>query len=323
MDRGSDCDEDTAYRTERVPLAELASGDTVTTTVHHYEGATDGPTVYVQAALHGDEVNGVEVIRRVHEQIDPTELRGRLVLVPVANPDGFDRGVSRRGDPVDIVNAGVNRLWPGDADGSPYEQLTATLWEYARHADVVLDLHGMERYVVPYLLVHEHELSIALGEVFGTQLISHLKGDGLHDGMLSKVANDHGIPSITAELGHSEEIQEDAAAVGTTGVLNALRHVGALPGEPVNNGSPPRRYESHVWATESGLFRRNPDLTLGQEVTEGDELGVVYDPGSLDVVQTVEATASGTLFHTKGRSVVQEGKALAIVAVDDPDAIAR
>lgn len=310
-------------RRERVTLARLPSGDTVSTTVHHYEGDAGGPTVYLQAALHGDEINGVEAIRRVHESIDPGEMTGRLVVVPVANPDGFDRGVSRRGDPVDTVNSGANRIWPGDPDGSPYEQLTARLWEIASEADAIVDLHAMERYVIPYVLTSEHPPSVDLAETFGTRLISHLKGDGLADGMLSEFAKEQGIPSITAELGHAEEIQEDAAEVGVTGVRNVLRYVGVLPGEPVENGSQARRYENHIWATESGLFRRNPGLSLGDRVTEGDEIGFVYDPATLEVRQTVQVDEGGLLFHAKGRSVIQRGQPLAIVGVEDPDSITK
>lgn len=306
-------------RRERVTLAQLPSGDTLSTTVHQYEGEEDGPTVYIQAALHGDEINGVEVIRRICESIDPAEMAGRLVVVPVANPDAFDRGVSRRGDPVDTVNPAVNRIWPGDPNGSPYEQLTARLWEYASEADAIVDLHAMERYVVPYVLTGEQPEAVGLAEAFGTEMISHLKGEGLWEGMLSEYATEHGIPSITAELGHSEEIQEDAAEVGATGVENVLRYVGVLPGEPVENGTPERRYENHVWATESGLFRRNPDVAIGDEIARGDEIGFVYDPATLEVQQVVEADEDGLLFHAKGRSMIQRGKALAIIGVENPE----
>lgn len=306
------------YHRERVSLAQLPSGDTITTTVHHYKGTSDGPVVYLQAALHGDEINGVEVIRRVLESIDPAEMTGRLVVVPVANPDGFDRGVSRRGNPVDTVNSGVNRIWPGDPDGSQYEQLTARLWEYASEADAIVDLHGMERYVIPYVLSSDHPPSMDLAKAFGTELISHLSADGPPDGMLTEVAKEHGIPSITVEVGHAEEIQEDAAETGATGVRNVLRYVGVLPGDPVENGTPVGRYENHLWATEPGLFRRNPDISLGDRVSKGDEVGVVYDPATLEIQQTVEVDRSGLLFHLKGRSMIQRGSALGIVAVETP-----
>lgn len=305
----------TGHSTKRIELAGLPSGDTITTTLHRYVGDPDGPTVYLEAALHGDEINGVEVIRRVTDGLDPADLTGQLVVVPVANPDAFDRGANRRGSGVDTVNSGVNRIWPGDPDGSPYEQLTATLWEFAREADAIVDLHGMERYVIPYILASDHAPSLELAEVFGTELISHIKGDGLPQTMLTRHANEQGIPSITPELGHAEELQEDAAAVGATGVRNVLKHVGVMPGEPVDNGTPRRAFEDHVRATESGLFKRDPDVSIGDEVAAGEELGVVYDPATLAVEQVVTAGADGLLFHVKGRSMVQEGNALGIVAV--------
>ena len=305
-----------AHHTERIDLAKLPSGDTLTTTVHHYEGATDGPTLYLQAGQHGDEVVGVDVLRRIHESIELDELAGRLVVVPVANPDGFDRGASRRGSQVDMFNPNLNRLWPGDPEGSPYEQMAARLWEFAREADAIVDLHAMERYVVPYILSSEEAPAVELAEVFGTDLISHLSGDGLPDGMLAEHARANGIPAITPEVGHAEEIDEASAAVGATGVRNVLRHLGMVPGEPVANGTPRRGAEHHVRATESGLFRRNPEVDPGDEVALGDELGLVYDPTALERVQTVEADEHGLLFHLKGRSMVQRGQELAIIGVE-------
>ena len=79
------------HSAERIPLARLLSGVELETTIHTYDGAEDGPTLYVQAAQHGREINGSEVLRRFHEEIETENLAGRIVAVPVADPLTFDR----------------------------------------------------------------------------------------------------------------------------------------------------------------------------------------------------------------------------------------
>ncbi|MFC6725356.1 succinylglutamate desuccinylase/aspartoacylase family protein, partial [Halobium palmae] len=129
------------HTAERITLARLPSGVEVETTVHVYEGSREGPTLYVQAAQHGREVNGTEVLRRLHGRIDHDALAGRLVTVPVADPLTFDRVSYTTPEILDSVNSNMNRCWPGDAEGTLHERMAARLWEYAGNADALVDLH--------------------------------------------------------------------------------------------------------------------------------------------------------------------------------------
>ena len=118
------------HDTERITLARLPSGVELETTFHTY-GDGDGPTLYVQAAQHGREINGSEVLRRLHGQLlaRKDDFSGTLVAVPVADPITFDRVSYTAPEALDSVNANMNRCWPGDAEGTLHERMEAALWK--------------------------------------------------------------------------------------------------------------------------------------------------------------------------------------------------
>jgi len=120
------------HTADRVTLARLPSGVPVETTIHRY-GDGDGPTCYVQAAQHGREINGTDVLRRLHERLtDSTavgsvasDLDGTLIVVPVADPLTFDRVAYTTPEPIDSAAPNMNRCWPGNSAGTIHERMAA------------------------------------------------------------------------------------------------------------------------------------------------------------------------------------------------------
>src|SRR6056297_2396063 len=173
------------HSAERVTLARLPSGVEIETTVHTYDGDDDGPTVYVQAAQHGREINGTETLRRVHDRLvgspseeaedessDGLDLAGRVVAVPVADPLTFDRVSYTTPEQLDSVNPNMNRVWPGDADGTLHQRTAARLWEYVTAADAVVDLHTGSPDMLPHVVYRAgDDRSRALAEAFGADLL--------------------------------------------------------------------------------------------------------------------------------------------------------
>lgn len=317
---------DGSHFAERVTLARLPSGVEITTTVHTYEGAADGPTVYVQAAQHGQEINGSEVLRRLHETLDPADLAGRLVAVPVANPLTFDRVSYTTPEQFDSVNPNMNRVWPGDAEGSLHERMAARLWEYAGEADAIVDLHTGSRDFLTHVVFLEGDAeSRALAEAFGTDLLLSEEAEEDADdeweqrnfgGKLRVAATRAGIPSITPELSHNKELDEPAIEAGLTGTLNVLHHLGLLDGEPEPNGEArlARNHLGRVVADDSGLFRVDPGARVGDEVAEGEHLGTLYDPTTYEALQEVQADRDGILYSTAQEATVAAGDTLVNVA---------
>ena len=315
------------HTAERLTLARLPSGVPVVTTVHTYEGDHDGPTLYVQAAQHGREVNGTEVVRRVHERLPHDRLAGRLVVVPVADPLTFDRASYVTPESLDAVHSNMNRVWPGDADGSLHQRMAARLWEYAREADAIVDLHtGSPEMLTHAVFLAGDDESRALASAFGTDLLlAEAAGedadaewtDRSFDGKLRVAATRQGIPAVTPELAHSRQLVEPAIETGVDGVFDVLRHLGMLPGDP----DPPadqrvaRNHLGRVRAVDSGLFRLDEDADLGREVSVGDHLGCLYDPTTYETLQEVEATHAGVLYSTTAEATVTAGETLVGVAM--------
>ncbi|WP_435333692.1 succinylglutamate desuccinylase/aspartoacylase family protein [Haloarchaeobius sp. TZWWS8] len=315
------------HRRDRVTLARLPSGVEVATTVHRYQGPDDGPTVYVQAAQHGREINGTEVCRRLHDELPTTRLAGEVVVVPVANPLTFDRVSYTMPEVLDSVNPNMNRVWPGDSGGTLHQRMAAALWEYANEADVIVDLHTGSPEMLTHTVFREgDETARELAEAFGTSLLlAEQAGDDApdawhrrqFDGKLRVAAAAEDIPAITPELAHNKQIVEDAVTTGVRGVLNVLRHLEVVPGQVIPPGEQrmARNHLGRISAADSGMFRPEPSLTLGREVRAGDPLGTVYDPTTYEVLQRAEVDRDGILYAITKEATVTGGDRLASVAV--------
>ncbi|SFR61470.1 Predicted deacylase [Halogeometricum rufum] len=329
------------HTAETLTLARLPSGVEVETTVHTYGDAAerdtagsqthaddgDGPTVYVQAAQHGREINGTETLRRVHERLDADDLSGTLVAVPVADPLTFDRVSYTTPEALDSVNSNMNRVWPGDEEGSLHERMAAALWEYAGDADYIVDLHtGSLEMLTHTVYLDGDDESRRLAEAFGTDmLLAEAAGDDADTewsernfgGKLRVAATRAGIPSITPELAHNKQLVEPAIETGVRGVFNVLRELGMLPGDPEipADQTTARNHLGRVRAAESGLFHPGPEAELGREVDAGDHLGRVYDPTTYEVLQEATADRSGVVYSVCREATVTAGETLVGVAM--------
>lgn len=343
--------ESTTHETERIELGRLPSGTSIATTLHRYGDGDTGKTVYVQALQHGREVNGLEVLRRVHDRLLEERVRGQVVAVPVANPLSFDHRRYLAPPRLDALNANMNRLWPGDPDGTLLEGMVARLWSVVREADAVVDLHTG----TPAMLSHTRyspgdPRSRELAAAFGLDVIVADGEDAADDvnsvardperergrdrerereqerkreqegerGKLREVASRIGIPAITPELAHSRAVVEGSVERGVRGVENVLNEVGVLDGR-VPESNPTRAVDrTRVSARESGMFRP-ANVDVGDRVAAGSAIGEVYDPASYEVLQTVEVDRDGMLLTLKPGLAVIEGESLAsTVAVDEP-----
>jgi predicted deacylase len=314
------------HTAERITLARLPSGVRIETTLHTY-GDGDGPTVYVQAAQHGREVNGAAVLRRIHDRLDPADVSGTLLAVPVANPLTFDRVSYTTTEPLDSVNPNMNRVWPGDETGTLHERMAARLWSLASEADAIVDLHTASRDSLTHVVFREDDdASRSLAEAFGTDLLlAELADDDADEewhardfgGKLRVAASAEGIPSITPELDHNKEIVEAAVEAGVAGTLDVLRELDVLPEPPDDEAVPPlyRNHLGRVTATDSGLFRVDPGVEVGQEVEAGEHVGTLYDPTSYETLQEVETDRAGLLYSVTRESTVTAGDSLVNVAL--------
>lgn len=308
--------QDVTHDEAALALARLPSGRVVETTVHRYRGTTEGPTVYLQALQHGGEVNGAAVLRRLHDRLLETTLVGEVIAVPVANPLAFDHRVYMGPTRLDAINTNMNRLWPGDPDGTLMERMADTLWETASAADAVVDLHTGG----PYMLSHTRftpgdDASRDLAEAVG---IDPIVADGdpienpdgsLPTGKLRDVAAAAGIPAITPELAHSREIVEPSVEAGVAGIENVLRSVGVID-EPMVEHDPRVGTEKTAITTDSSGLFRSADVEVGDTVAAETELGTVFDPTTYEDRQTITAEGGGLLLSLNRGATVVEGESV-------------
>lgn len=249
------------------------SGLALPTPVLVINGAKEGPTMCLTAAIHGDELNGIEVVRRVMYDIDPSELAGTIIGVPIVNLQGFQRTSRYLSDRRDL-----NRFFPGEPNGSLAARIAYSLFtKVVRHCDYLIDIHtgSFRRNNLPQIRANMHDAKVAeFVSSFDKIAIVHHAG-GL--GMLRTVANQAGIVALTMELGESLRIQENQIAAGTYSINSMLDKLEMYPRTFIWGDPKPTYYESLWLRVESGgiLFS---EMDLGDRVSQGDVLGVVTDP---------------------------------------------
>ncbi|MGB9933677.1 succinylglutamate desuccinylase/aspartoacylase family protein [Haloarcula amylolytica] len=302
-------------------LGRLPSGRDVSVTVHRYVGGP-GPTVYIQAAQHGIELNGPAALRRLHDHLADAAIAGTVIVVPVVNQLAFDHRSYMTPGEYDVMNPNLNRVWPGDSSGSLQEQFAARLWELVKDADAAVDLHTGTADMLEHVRCRAGDSAAErLAEAFGT---SYRLTDGHGDtddngsgGTFRAAASAAGIPVITAELSNSRRVAQDAVAAGVDGILNLLRERAVLPTEPEPQAAQTvlRNDAEAVTASGSGLFESRPDIAVGDTVDAEERLGTIYEPSSFEQQQVVSATERGVLFSLARESVVVKGERLAGIAI--------
>jgi len=315
------------HTAERTTVARMPSGVRIETTIHRY-GTGEGPTMYVQAAQHGREINGTELLRRLHGRLtapDSPALSGTLIAVPVADPLTFDRVSYTTPEPIDSAAPNMNRCWPGDPEGSIHERMAAQLWTYASEADAIVDLHtGSPEMLTHTVYLRGDDDSRRLAEAFGTDLLlAEAAGEDADaewdtrefDGKLRVAATRAGIPSITPELGSNKQVGEAAIETGLAGLFDVCRQFGLLDGEPDPwDGTRAQNHLGRVRAAESGLFVVDAGVDLGLTVGPGDSLGTVYDPASYEPLQEATADREGIVYSIAREATVTAGQTLVGVA---------
>ncbi len=292
-----------------------ADGTPLQSAVHILVGKEEGPVLYVQAAVHGDEVNGVEVLRRVVNSVDPGQLRGMLIVVPVANVAGFVQ--HQRRNPLDEED--MNRVWPGKASGQASQHIAYDLYQQAIHyADYVIDLHTANSNTALHVVYGRgDEASRNMAEAFGLNIL--LEEEVTEDlkqlrftGKLRNFLTSQGIAAITPELGGNNCFEEEHIRLGAQGVINVMRYLVMLEGAmELPEQAPITLFGSHldrVWATQGGIWVSH--VRAGDLVSENQPLGQVYSIRTFEVVEYLKAPYDGYVLGTADVPIVNMGDAL-------------
>lgn len=289
-----------------LPVANLYTHGEVTMPVHVARGKKPGPVLFVSAALHGDEINGVEVIHRLLRSKHVGRMRGALIAVPVVNVYGLlshSRYLPDRRD--------LNRMFPGSESGSLAARMARIfMTEVVAKSTHGIDLHtgAVHRTNLPQVRASLDQPGVgALARAFDVPVIVHAD---TRDGSLRAAAQERGIPTVVYEGGEALRFDPIAIRAGFRGVVNVMRSLGMLPPpkKPVRNIDPVVTRTTHwVRAAESGILRM--DARLGLRVAEGRVLGTIGDPFGARELPVVAPFSGVIIGHTQ-IPLVNEGDAL-------------
>lgn len=289
-----------------LPVSVLSDHTPVSMSVHVIHGRLDGPTVFVSAGVHGDEVIGVEIVRRLLRTDSLNALRGTLIVVPIVNAYGFINHSRYLPDRRDL-----NRSFPGSAEGSLASRLAHLfLTEIVARCDLGIDLHSaaIHRKNLPQIRVSPGVDRIAdLAEVFGAPVIME---SPLREGSLRAAARGVGTDVLLFEAGEGLRFEEMFIRAGVAGVLRVLRHLKMVPAKGIAKPKATPQYcTSSKWlrAPAGGLLRSYK--ANGDVVSAGEVMGAVSDPFGDKEIELI-APFRGIVIGRAVLPVVNEGDAV-------------
>jgi uncharacterized protein len=299
-----------ARKTVELPVSVLANHTPINLSVHVIHGTKPGPVFFIAGVVHGDEILGVEIVKRVAQHAALRDLAGTVLAVPIVNAFGFLNHSRYMPDRRDL-----NRSFPGSDRGS-LASLLADLFlkEVVMRAQYGIDIHtaALHRSNLPQIRIapDEQEL-LELAQSFAPPVILVSK---LRDGTLRQCARDRGVKVLLYEAGEALRFDEGAIETGVSGILGVMAQLKMISYAPKPGLAwMPIISTASTWlrAPEGGILRST--LSIGAQVERGDMLGEISNPlGDLSV--PVTADADGIIVGKTNLPVVNRGDALFHVA---------
>jgi predicted deacylase len=303
---------------ERVQLnlkvAKLYDHTEVVIPIEVIRGKKTGPVLFVSAAIHGDELNGIAICRKILEDKKLLKIHGTLIVIPVVNVYGFNSLSRYLPDRRDL-----NRCFPGSASGSLASRVAwVFLREIVKKSTHGIDLHtgSAHRYNIPQIRANtEDPATLKLAEAFGLSVI--MRSD-IRDGSLRQAGLEQGIPMLLFEGGEALRMDPAVIKAGYRGVMNVMRAIGMLK-ETAHDTHASRKFQvspRSQWlrATKSGVL--TPIIKCGERVVKGQKIATISDTyGRL--AEEVLARSEGIVVGVLMLPVVHEGDALFHIAYFD------
>lgn len=236
-------------------------------------GQREGPVLCLTAAIHGDELNGIEIVRNLMFGIERDSLNGTVIGVPIVNIHGFQRNSRYLPDRRDL-----NRFFPGNPTGSAASRIAHKFFhDIVKHCDALVDLHtgSLMRANLPQLRADLDNPAIyRLTQGFGATVVLNSEGG---TGTLRRAASDAGIPAVTMEVGEPMRFQPDEVSHGVRSIRSLMNHLDMDSRASLWEEPPPIYYRSSwVRSDTSGILASR--IELGESVEQGELLGTVTDP---------------------------------------------
>ena len=295
-----------------LPVARLPTQTMISLPVTVINGTKPGARLWLSAAIHGDEINGVEIIRQVLQQLQPQQLQGTLIAVPIVNVFGFIEQSRYLPDRRDL-----NRSFPGSANGS----LASRLANIFMNQIVSCCTHGIDLHTASHHRTNLPQIRANLedpetkrcAKAFGAPLMIHAT---TRDGSLRQAATKRGIPILLYEGGEALRFDSEAIRVGVEGILRVMDALEMYNLPYIPTSATPVEVSQTKWirASRSGILRLN--ITLGERVEKKQLLGTISDAFGNTSIQ-VNATTNGIVIGHTQNPLVNQGDGIFHLAIVD------
>ena len=275
-------------------------------------GDKDGKTLCVLGGIHPLEYASIIGVQRIAQSITPEKLKGRLLFVPVVNTDGFNARAAFN-NPIDYVNQ--NRVFPGSLEGTMSRRVAHILFtEFVSKADALVDCHGgdLTEDIVQYVITGKTSDANLKQQMLDMAACfdSFFTVESEIMGSTGEALRKYGIPCITPESGTPYPIRERDIKFHYDGVINVLKYMGMLEGEPQLKNLPLNPKQERIYAHHGGLWLQK--VEAGQRVKKDQELGRVVNLYGA-TIQNVVAPFDGVANSTRTSAVTNTGDALVSV----------
>lgn len=289
----------------RLNVGRLPSGTRIHIQAHVFRAKHVGPTVLILGGVHGDEINGVEAIRRlIFEDKFEALNAGTIIAVPIVNIHGFINFSRAVPDGKD-----VNRSFPGSLNGSLASQVARVITKkILPEVDYIIDLHtgGASRFNYPQIrMTSSDKKAFELAKVFGAPFLIKKP---IISKSLRKIANEKKIPILVYEGGESLRFDGYSIQMAVDGILRVTNHLG------MTNHETPKAGDMVLFGKTAWIRAAQPGLFIwmkrsGNKILKGERLGVINDPQGIRSV-SVLASRDGYIIGHNNASVVNQGDAL-------------
>ncbi|WP_141733620.1 succinylglutamate desuccinylase/aspartoacylase family protein [Oligoflexus tunisiensis] len=295
-------------------IGKLYDNTDINIPVEVIRGKLDGPTLFVSAAVHGDELNGVEICKRLLDLRQLKDISGTLLVIPIVNVFGFNNLSRYLPDRRDL-----NRSFPGSPNGSLASRLAYVfMTEIVSKATHGIDLHTgavHRRNLAQIRADIDHQETLELAEAFGIPVI--IKSN-VRDGSLRQAVLERDVPMLLFEGGEALRFDDRVIKVALDGIVSVMYKIGMLdlqkrPPRLSQTEKKPFIAKSSYWirATRSGIIRLL--ARIGKHVHKDEVIGVISDPYG-DEIETVRTRVEGIVICASMLPVVHEGDALFHIA---------
>ena len=296
----------------------MSDGSEVTFPFMVVKGVSEGPVLYLGAGMHGDEISSIRAVGEILSSLDPSQLHGTVLAVPVENPLGYQ--VRNRFPPTD-PRTDMYDSFPGNKNGGASQIMAYTLYEnLISKSDCVIDLHtagGSEdtvpnSYFAPERLGHAAEKSKELAKIFGAEHYNE-EYDG-HDKYMHVFLATKGIPAIVVELPKEPANATPVATRGVSNIMASAKMINSSIGSPsrILVKGPPHRPTPRV--TVGGFIRYQKKL--GEKVSTGEKIAEVYDTFGRKV-EEITSPAEGFLQTIATSPTIEPGQRIGRIAIEE------